>query len=111
MRAQGETGKARAGKLFHSFTSVSNVRFDHAGVSNVRFKLSAVFAWTAFTWTVIQTYASIASNMQLQVSCVRGGGGRGRVAAVTSIGSTSHLKNGQMANVLDKGCESGKSCA
>jgi hypothetical protein len=33
------------------------------------------------------------------------------VVAVTSIGLTTPLKNEQMANVLDKVCESDKSCA
>jgi len=60
---------------------------------------------------MIQTYALNASDVQMQVSCNRGGEGRVAVVAVTSIGLTTHLKNEQMANVLDKVCESGKSCA
>jgi hypothetical protein len=60
---------------------------------------------------VIQTVDSNASDVQMRVSCVRGGGGRARVVAVTTIGSTSQTKNGQMANVLDKVLKSGKSWA
>ena len=60
---------------------------------------------------MIQTHALNASDVQLQVCCVRGGGGRVVVVAVTSIGLPTLLKNEQMANVLDKVCESGKSCA
>ena len=92
-----------------------------ADIPSVRFKLPAAThrqqrppaKWPPAKWSpaAIQADVSSASNVQMQVSCVRGGGGRGRVVAVTSIGSTSHLKNVQMANVLDKGCESGKSCA
>ena len=59
----------------------------------------------------VQTDASNASDVQVQVSCVRGGEGRARVVTVTSIGSTCLLKNTQMANVLDKLAESGKSGA
>jgi hypothetical protein len=50
------------------------------------------------TAPAFQTHASNASNVHLQVCCVRGGGGRVRVVAVTSIGSPTLLKNSQMAN-------------
>jgi hypothetical protein len=49
--------------------------------------------------------------VQMRVCCNRGGGGCAAVGAVTSIGSTTLLKNEQMANVLDKVWESGKSWA
>lgn len=39
--------------------------------------------------------------MQMQVCRDRGGGGRGDGRAKISIGSTAHLKNEQMAKVLD----------
>jgi len=38
--------------------------------------------------------------MQVQVCCVRGGGGCAGVVTVTSIGLTTLLKNTQMANHL-----------
>jgi hypothetical protein len=61
--------------------------------------------------SIIQTVASIASDVQMQVCCVRGGGGRVWVRAVTSIGSTTPLKNTQMANVLDRIVEFDKGMA
>lgn len=42
-----------------------------------------------------------ASRMLMQASRVRRGGDGARAVAVTSIGLTPHLKNGQMAKVLD----------
>ena len=61
---------------------------------------------------MIQAVDSNASVSQVRVCRVRRGeGGRARVVAVTSIGSTCLLKKEQMANVLDKVCESVKSGA
>ena len=59
----------------------------------------------------IQTVDSNASDVQMQVSCVRGGGGQVRGGRVIAIPSTSQTKNMQMANVLDKVLKSGKSWA
>ena len=64
-----------------------------------------------FTSTAFQAGVSIASDVQMQVSCVRGGGGWVRGGRVIAIPSTSQTKNEQMANVLDKVLKSGKSWA
>jgi hypothetical protein len=84
------------------------IRQDWQGMSGkVIHTHSQAFQTYASIMRAIQTYASIASDVQSQVSCNRGGGGRARVVAITSIGSTSHLKNVQMAKVLDGVCVGG----
>ena len=70
------------------------------------------FQADALIMRAIQTGASNASDVQVQVMCkcelvALGGGSASAWGAVTTIGSTSLLKNEQKAKVLDGGGKGG----